>query len=599
MDDLTTLANRPGRGSRIFRGLIAEDAETVNDELKARLPAYDPSRQFGPFHFHPRPRADGVGVLLPSRNDPCLVALDENDQADLLSWWVEDPTEETHAGPYVNAGVFMSVAAAAASIPATGGALFVPRGLYNESITITGIEHLKILGEGSSSVIHNDTPGADAIRLIGCPDVVVEGIRVQGEVGTQDGLSLWDCPRSTVRDLYCGGTGRYGVYAETCIAISVNAYCGPDTPGPYPTGVEPMISGLVLTWDGVTADSGCNGALIDGGSYVVGQFQSQWAVRIDHAENVLVNGPVAELSGGGIYANACEQLVVNGYYGEANPSDIEYSTGTVAVTSGSTVVTGTGTAFSTLDGQGHPNAWKNKYLFVGSKWARILTAASGTSLTLAENWPGSTASGQAYTISSIDLLMEACKNCNILMGRGGGTLALKGSSNNRIRAVTERIVIDSTSADNDIDVTTNRASSSASRVVNSGSRNRVRQRNWQDGSEVQSGSLYAGDRRPAWFVDAAVSAAHTSGLAFVTGQALVNWPMLMIETGGKHSWGSGNASAADTHLERTGNGFLTITSGFTFPAIAAGSVPNNSLFRDSADNKLKFKDNAGTVNALY
>lgn len=37
----------------------------------------------------------------------------------------------------------------------------------------------------------------------------------------------------------------------------------------------------------------------------------------------------------------------------------------------------------------------------------------------------------------------------------------------------------------------------------------------------------------------------------------------------------------------------------TFAAIAAAGVPNNSLFRDSADDKLKFRDNGGTVNALY
>lgn len=34
-------------------------------------------------------------------------------------------------------------------------------------------------------------------------------------------------------------------------------------------------------------------------------------------------------------------------------------------------------------------------------------------------------------------------------------------------------------------------------------------------------------------------------------------------------------------------------------SIASASVSNNTLFRDSADNKLKFKDNGGVVNALY
>lgn len=38
----------------------------------------------------------------------------------------------------------------------------------------------------------------------------------------------------------------------------------------------------------------------------------------------------------------------------------------------------------------------------------------------------------------------------------------------------------------------------------------------------------------------------------------------------------------------------------TFPvAITAASAPNNSIFRDSADNVIKIKDNAGTVRLLY
>lgn len=37
-----------------------------------------------------------------------------------------------------------------------------------------------------------------------------------------------------------------------------------------------------------------------------------------------------------------------------------------------------------------------------------------------------------------------------------------------------------------------------------------------------------------------------------------------------------------------------------FPvAIAASAAANNTLFRDAADDKLKFKDDSGTVNALY
>jgi hypothetical protein len=47
------------------------------------------------------------------------------------------------------------------------------------------------------------------------------------------------------------------------------------------------------------------------------------------------------------------------------------------------------------------------------------------------------------------------------------------------------------------------------------------------------------------------------------------------------------------------NGTMMTGDLATFTAQAAAGVPNNSLFRDSADGKLKYKDNGGTVNALY
>jgi hypothetical protein len=102
-NDLSSLANQPPEGSQIFRGKIADDATSPNDLIHVRIPDYHPGQQFGPCRFSPRPLMDG-GTLLPLRDDPCLVALDENDEAELINWWAEDPTDDL----YVNAGSILT-----------------------------------------------------------------------------------------------------------------------------------------------------------------------------------------------------------------------------------------------------------------------------------------------------------------------------------------------------------------------------------------------------------------------------------------------------------------------------------------------------------
>jgi hypothetical protein len=105
MENLSSIANTRGRGSRLYRGLIAEDATGPNDTVPVRIPSYEPARQFGPCHWFPRTLADGT-LLFPIRNDGCLVALDENDQAEIVNWWSDDPTEPPTVrfqefGPYL------------------------------------------------------------------------------------------------------------------------------------------------------------------------------------------------------------------------------------------------------------------------------------------------------------------------------------------------------------------------------------------------------------------------------------------------------------------------------------------------------------------
>lgn len=92
MDEiLRTLVTPPAEGSRIFRGLIATDASGPNDRVEVRVPGYHAGRSFGPCYVTPRPFRDG-SLAYPQRGDLCMIALDENEQAEIVMWWVEDPT---------------------------------------------------------------------------------------------------------------------------------------------------------------------------------------------------------------------------------------------------------------------------------------------------------------------------------------------------------------------------------------------------------------------------------------------------------------------------------------------------------------------------
>lgn len=92
-----------------------------------------------------------------------------------------------------------------------------------------------------------------------------------------------------------------------------------------------------------------------------------------------------------------------------------------------------------------------------------------------------------------------------------------------------------------------------------------------------------------------------AGTVFVTAGIGVNGVMVCddIESGISFSGSSNPAIIAkmivdsDNGLEFTGSSFMSMI------AIAAASVPINSLFKNSADGKLYFKDSAGTSQALY
>lgn len=84
--------------------------------------------------------------------------------------------------------------------------------------------------------------------------------------------------------------------------------------------------------------------------------------------------------------------VGNEYLGRAQPwaSDASSSAGTVAVTNGSTTVTGTGTAFSVLHNGGR--------IRIAGVWYTVSTVSGATGLTLTTSYAGATASGLAYTV---------------------------------------------------------------------------------------------------------------------------------------------------------------------------------------------------------
>ncbi|RJR06649.1 hypothetical protein C4588_07555 [Candidatus Parcubacteria bacterium] len=91
-------------------------------------------------------------------------------------------------------------------------------------------------------------------------------------------------------------------------------------------------------------------------------------------------------------------------------------------------------------------------------------------------------------------------------------------------------------------------------------------------------------------------------LAFTTNSNILYWDGSAIYTGNN----SRDLGKASTNVWRTGYfgtsiinaGYLEVGSYIKQTAIAATSAVNNSTFIDSADNKLKFKDNSGTVKEI-
>lgn len=86
----------------LWAGLIAETAATLDEQVPVRLLNWDPGLQIGPCRWMPRLTTVSVNVaegiedphminiaqaLLPTRDDECLVAFDDNQVPWIVCWW--------------------------------------------------------------------------------------------------------------------------------------------------------------------------------------------------------------------------------------------------------------------------------------------------------------------------------------------------------------------------------------------------------------------------------------------------------------------------------------------------------------------------------
>ena len=85
---------RDGRhDGRLYEGVIAQDASSVNDLVPVTIPAFDDELEFGPAPFMPRIDDDNL-VDLPAEGDICVVALAETDTPGEPSVWILSYTGE-------------------------------------------------------------------------------------------------------------------------------------------------------------------------------------------------------------------------------------------------------------------------------------------------------------------------------------------------------------------------------------------------------------------------------------------------------------------------------------------------------------------------
>lgn len=107
-------------------------------------------------------------------------------------------------------------------------------------------------------------------------------------------------------------------------------------------------------------------------------------------------------------ATSAQAITINYKKRIRDLSVVDYTTGTLSITTATTTVTGSGTTWTT----NMANRWLNVPLTASNttsgddEWYQIASVASATSLTLTNTYTGQTVAGGAYTIGEVSILPE-------------------------------------------------------------------------------------------------------------------------------------------------------------------------------------------------